>query len=226
MAFFLYLLIGFILAIFFKKNGTDILANIFMYILLTIFTIAVIIEYWILIKKIFLQKWFQLFIGIIALIVYKFSETYANHFINNFVGIDPAFLPTASLILSGIYLPYSWLLSISAFLTIFIFFNWVFIPLEKNTNNKKLGNWKYMARFFGLMVVLIIVQKSIVFFQDEKSIFGDISKQVILSTEYFKKSQCDNLSQFELSADIGRGYISIFNTNTQKFRTEKCIIKN
>ena len=83
-----------------------------------------------------------------------------------------------------------------------------------------------MARFFGLMVVLIIVQKSIVFFQDEKSIFGDISKQVILSTEYFKKSQCDNFSQFELSADIGRGYISIFNTNTQKFRTEKCIIKN
>jgi len=197
-----------------------------MYILLTIFTIAVTIEYWILIKKIFLQKWFQWFIGIIALIVYKFSETYANHFINNFVGIDPAFLPTASLVLSGIYLPYSWLLSISAFLTIFIFINWFFIPLEKNTDNKKLGNWKYMARFFGLMVVLIIVQKSIVFFQDEKSIFGDMSKQVILSTEYFKKSQCDNFSQFELSADIGRGYISIFNTNTQKFRTEKCIIKN
>lgn len=226
LAFILYLLIGFTLAIFFKQNNTDILAEIFMYILSTIFTIAVTIEYWTLIKKIFLQKWFQWFIGIIALLIYKFSETYANHFINNFVGVDPAFLPTASLILSTIYLPYSWLLSISAFLTIFIFINWIFIPFEKNTNNKELGNWKYMARFVGLLVILIVAQKSIFFFQDEKSIFGDISKQIILSTEYFKKSQCDNISQFELSADIGRGYVSIFNINSQKFRIEKCIIKN
>ena len=226
LAFLLYFLIGFIAAIFFKQNGINIIAGIFMYILSTIFTIAVAIEYGTLIKKIFSFKWFQWLMGIIAVLVYKYSESYSNHFINSFVGIDPVFLPTATSVLSAIYLPYSWILSVSTFLTIFILIYWFFIPFEKKENKKKLENWKYAARLIGLVVILVIFQKSIYFFKDEKSIFGSFSKHIIISTEYFNKSHCKNISKLELSADIGRGYISIFNINTQEFRTEKCILKN
>ncbi len=49
------------------------------------------------------------------------------------------------------------------------------------------------------------------------------AKNILLSSEYFRESDCVNLNEYEKAADIGRSYVSIYNTTNKMFRTKKCV---
>jgi hypothetical protein len=221
-AFFLYLAIGMVSLLFFKQAGKNIIAGFFSYIIGLIFTIAVAVEYWKQIQSLYKTLWFKWLMGGVAVLVYKYSELHADDFINEFTSNEPSYFQTGTSVLATLFLPYSWLLAISTFLTIFILFNWVFIPLEKKGEKKQLEGWKYLARALGLLVILVLAQKATNMFEKKDSIPTLIAKEVLLRTEYFEYSQCQNVNKGELSAYLDRGYISIFNPKSQKFRTEMC----
>ncbi len=217
-----YFAIGFIAFIFFNQTGMQIVANVFVYIILSVFTIAVVIEYWLQLAKLYSKDWFKWMLGGIALLIYKYSELHAEDFINEFTLNEPSYFPTGASVLATIFLPYSWLVAVSSFLTLFIFVNWFFIPIERRESKKQLDGWKYLARFMGLAVILIWAQKSTRMFEDKESYTYLFAKHIVISTEYFKNSHCLNVENNELSAYLDRGYISIFTPKTQSFRTEVC----
>ncbi len=224
--FFIYLGIGVISILMFGQEGLNVVASIFTYGMTMIFAVAVSIEYSLLLKNLYTKSWFKWLLGVIAVLVYKYSDSCANDFINDFVEIDPGLLPTASSILAMLFLPYSWLLAVSSFLSIYILICWMFFPFEPQSGQRQLGQWKFLARFFGLFFVFIVIAKSAALFENKESFFSLFSKHVVLSTEYFKKSNCLNVSPGERVADIGNSYISIYNANSGKFRTELCRLES
>ena len=221
-----YVVIGIFAILFFGQQSLNAIAEVFVFILAIIFATAVSIEYATLLKDLYSKRWFKWLLGILAVLVYKYSEAYANDFINDYVGIDPGLLSSASSVLATLFLPYSWLLAVYSLLSIYIliywFFFWLFVPFKSPSGKKQLGSWKYLARFFGLFFVFILIQRSTSMFENKDSIPVFFFKHIVLSTEYFQKSSCKNVSQGELVADIDNGYISIYNAKVGSFRTELC----
>jgi hypothetical protein len=222
LSFGLYMILGIIALIIFKQVGIQIVANAFVFIILSVFTIAVAIEYWYQLEKLYSKKWFKWVLGGIAVLIYKYSELHAEDFINEFTLNEPSYFPTGSSVLATIFLPYSWLVAVSSFLTLFIFINWFFIPIERTTKQRQLEGWKYIARFIGLSVILLWAQKSTELFEDQESYAYLFAKHIVISTEYFEKTHCLNVQENELSAYLDRGHVSIFTPSNQSFRTEEC----
>jgi len=81
-------------------------------------------------------------------------------------------------------------------------------------------------RFIGLLAIFTITIQVGEFYEDSKSFVISIAKDTLISTEYFNKSHCVNVLSIERSADIGRGNISVYNTQTGKFETRKCKLSN
>ena len=220
----LYFIVASVAILFFSQHDITGIAEFFSMPSIYIFTLAVLVEYWAPVKSLFNKKWFKWLIGGVAVLVYKYSEIHANLFINDFVENDPSYFSTASSILTVLYLPYSWLVVISLILSIFIFVHWVFIPNSKNTKTPTYGNGKYFARFLGLFWVFLTFSQVKAHFENGESFYSDLTKVVILQSEYFGKSHCRNVTKIEHSAYLDRGYISIYNPKTDKFRTELCDI--
>jgi hypothetical protein len=218
----LYVIVSFIAIIFFGKHDISGIAEFFSMPSIYIFTVAVLVEYWKPIKSLFSKKWFKWLIGGIAVLVYKYSEIHANLFINDFVENDPSYFSTASSILTVLYLPYSWLVVISLILSIFVFVHWIFIPQSENDKSPTYGGWTYFARFLGLFWVFLTFTQVKAHFENGESFYSALTKSVILQSEYFEKSHCTNATSNELSAYLDRGYISIYNPRSGKFRTESC----
>lgn len=221
-----YVAIGIPAMIFFGQQSLNTIAGVFVFILEVIFATAVAIEYSTLLNDLYSKPWFKWLLGILAILVYRYSEAYANDFINDYVGVDPGLLASASSVLATLFLPYSWLLAVCSLLSIYIlfywFFVWIFVPFKSPSDKKQLGSWKYLARFFGLFFVFIVIQRSASLFENKESIPVLFAKHIVLSTEFFKKSGCKNVSQGELVADIDNGNVSIYNAQTSSFRTEVC----
>ncbi|MFH4454425.1 hypothetical protein WMQ31_10530 [Vibrio alginolyticus] len=101
--------------------------------------------------------------------------------------------------------------------------HWIFYPFESK-GAVQFGGWKRIARFLGLMWVMIYSAQAKFFFEDKESLFTTIAKVVVLYSEYHEKSHCKNVQENELSAYLDRGYISIYSKRDGKFRTEACIL--
>ena len=71
LSFGLYMILGIIALIIFKQAGIQIVANAFVFIILSVFTIAVAIEYWYQLEKLYSKKWFKWVLGGIAVLIYK-----------------------------------------------------------------------------------------------------------------------------------------------------------
>jgi hypothetical protein len=211
--------------ILFKSAYVNEIVKIFVSPSIYIFTFAVVLEYWPVILKLLKNKRFQWGLGILAILVYKFSEAYTDRFINHFVLNEPSYFPSAKSILTALYLPYSWLAVVSFFLALFVLFHWVFIPFERKSK-VQYGGWKRIARFLGLLWVILYVAQAKFFFEDKNSLFTSVAEMVILYSEYYQKTHCQNVEQFELSAYLDRGYISIYDPHNMTFRTERCILDN
>lgn len=221
-SFWTYMVMAILTLVIAGQEYFDILVKTFALIIVCTCTIGAAIEYWIKIKGLFEKTWFKWGLGVISILIYKYSESQSDDFINKFTGIDPAFLPTASSVLSAVYLPYSWLVSVSLFLSVYVLFHWLFIPFEKSDDNRPLEDYKYLMRFMGLMVIFIAANNLTRFFEDDESLVSLLAKEIIIRSEYFPKSHCNNISSNEISADIGRGYSSVFDPANSSFRTEKC----
>jgi len=115
----------FLINIFFTNNDdvpqTELIASILAGAIVSLCVIAVSIEILKFIKNTWKEIWFKLILGILTIIIYAYSEFRANYFINNYVEIDPSFLPFGSTILTLFYLIPSWVLAVSVFLSITIF---------------------------------------------------------------------------------------------------------
>lgn len=223
-SFWIYLAIAILTLMIAGQEYSDVVVKTFALIIVCTCTIGAAVEYWIKIKELFEQTWFKWGLGGISILTYKYSESQSDDFINKFTGIDPSLLPTASSVLSAVYLPYSWLVSVSFLLSVYVLFHWFFIPFEKTEHKRSLEGYKYLMRSMGLMVIFIAANNLTKFFEDDESLASLLAKEIIIRTEYFPKSHCKNISQNEISADIGRGYSSIFNPESRNFRTEKCEI--
>jgi len=223
-SFWIYMAIAILMLLIAGQEYSDIVVKTFVLIIVCTCTIGAAIEYWTKIKELFEKTWFKWVLGVISILIYKYSESQSDDFINQFTGIDPSFLPTASSVLSAVYLPYAWLVSVSLFLSIYALFHWLFIPFEKSEHKRPIEGYKYLMRFTGLMVIFIAANNLTKFFEDDESLISLLAKEIVIRTEYFPKSHCNNISKNEISADIGRGYSSIFNPESSSFRTEKCEI--
>jgi hypothetical protein len=217
-----YLLIVIVTLFTVGQEYINFLMKIFVFIIICTCTMGVAVEHWPPLKLLFSKTWFKWILGAISILIYKYAEAQSHNFINQLTGLDPSFFPFSSFVLTAVYLPYCWLVAVSSFLSIYIFFHWLFIPFEKPQAVRSLKKWKYIARFLGLMVIFAVANNLIHFFEDPSSLSSLIAKEIVLTTEYFPKSHCLNIEDHEISADIGRGYISIFDKNNEKFHTEKC----
>ncbi|WP_370084715.1 hypothetical protein [Neptunomonas phycophila] len=217
-----YMAIAVITLLSFGQEYVDIVFKVFVFIIMCTCTIGAALEFWSPIKLLFEKTWFKWVLGALSILVYKYSESQSDDFINQFTGIDPSLLSFASSVLSAIYLPYSWLVTISLFLSFYVIFHWFFIPFEKTTSERTLDGFKYAMRFMGLMVIFIAANNSVRFFEDPDSFASMVAKEIVIKTEYFPKSHCKNVAANQLAADIGRGYISVFNRNSGSFHTDIC----
>lgn len=195
---------------------------IFIVIILSTCTIGVAVEAWFPIKLLFNKTWVRWVLGVTSILVYKYAECQSDDFINRFTGIDPSLLPFSSSVLAALYLPYSWLVVTSFIFSLYVIFHWFFIPFESSKGERALDGSKYLMRVLGVMVIFLAVNNAVRFFENPESIASLVAGKVVLNTEYFPRSHCENVQPNEISADIGRGYISIFNKSTNVFHTEKC----
>ncbi|ACE83744.1 hypothetical protein [Cellvibrio japonicus] len=221
-SFWLYMAIATVTLISLGQEHVDIVVKVFVFIIMCTCTIGAALEFWAPIKSLFDKTWFKWGLGAISILVYKYSESQSDDFINQFTGIDPSLLPFSSSVLSVVYLPYSWLVTVSFVLSFYVIFHWFFIPFEKPSSERTLDGFKYAMRFMGLMVIFIVANNSVRFFEDPNSFASMLAKEIVLKTEYFPRSHCINVSDNQLSADIGRGYISVFDQNSGVFYTVQC----
>ena len=223
-SFWAYIAIAVITLLSFGEEHVDIVVRVFVFIIMCTCTIGAALEFWLPIKLLFKKTWFKWFLGVLSILVYRYSESQSDDFINQFTGIDPSLLSFASSVLSAIYLPYAWLVTISLFLSFYVIFHWFFIPFENPSSERTLDGFKYVMRFMGLMVIFIAANNLVRFFEDPDSFASMVAKEIVINTEYFPKSHCKNVGANQLSADIGSGYISIYNRNSGSFHTDICDI--
>lgn len=217
-----YMLACFVAVFIFRANLIDPLAKICAYLIAATCTVAVVVEYWNLLKTLYEKTWFKWVLGVTGVLAFKYSERHANAFINDFTGIDPGNLPAASSTLTTLFVLYSWLLAISSFLAVFMFLHWIFVGFEKPKGERQLKDWKYVARFVGLFVIFIITSMATRSFENRNSLTAAFARQVVLATEYFPRSHCTNVALPDRSASLSDGLISVYHPATNTFKVVKC----
>jgi len=220
----IYVVVAIIYGLAFGKESITEVASVFIYFIATIFTIAVFIEYWFAIKPLIENAWVKLFGAAVVYLVYRYSEGKAADFINAFTKLDPEKLPDALSLLAALFLPYSWLVLVlvSVILAAYIIVVWIIAPFSLTYDKRELSVWRFIGRVVGLSTIFIIFQQLITSFDKEDSIIAGIAQESILRTEYFPSTVCTNAPSNALVADIGRGYISIFEPSSKSFSVEKC----
>jgi len=201
------------------------------YFLLTIFSIAVIIEYSVFIIKYYHKTWLKILGIVVGAFAYKVAVIHTDHIINNFTGIDPSFLPSAATVLITLSLIYIWLLISILIVSILIIVSALILNILSlsRTIDRKFNFFmffKFAGKLIGLFAIAFILEFSIKKFNDKESLVESLSQNIIITTEYFEKSRCkapDDNSE-ELYAELPRGMVSIYNPTTQKFRVDKCKI--
>lgn len=217
-----YVFASFIAVLIFRANLIDPFAKFSAYLIAATCTVAVVIEYWATLKALYEKTWFKWALGIIGVLAFKYSEQHANGFINDFTGIDPGYLPAASSTLTTLFVLYSWLLAVSSFLAVFMLLHWAFVGFEKPKGERQLRDWKYIARFVGLFVIFIITSMATRTFEERGSLTAALARQVVLSTEYFKKSHCTNISPSQRSANLSDGLVSVYQPESNTFDVVRC----
>lgn len=219
-----YLILGAVFGLLFGFESGFIqkLANIFVYFIATIFTVAVFIEYWHVLKPLFNKTWVKWIGAILAYLIFRYSEGKAEDFINEFTGVDPSSLPNASSLLAALFLPYSWGVFVAALLGLYIVVIWFFIPVQINKDEKNIGGWKVIARIVGLITIYIILEQLISAFDEKGSLPALLAQETVLRTEYFQHSNCKGLPSSALVADLGGGNISVFIPQTVEFMVMRC----
>jgi len=220
-----YIVIAMVFGIFFGQVAINKIANIFVYFIATIFTIAVFIEYWFAIKPLIEKPWVKWFGAGVGYLVYRYSEGKAADFVNEFTQLDPNKLPDALSLLAALFLPYSWLVLVSALLAVYVIAIWFIAPFNIKKDQQTVGEWKFIGRFIGIFTIFVIFQQLISAFDEKDSLIALISKETVLKTEYFKSTVCENIPKNSLVTDIGRGYISVFSPVYQDFKVVKCQYK-
>lgn len=185
-------------------------------------SLGVAFEFWNSVKELLSKVWVRWIGGVVSFFIFKFAQAQSDDFINGFTGVDPSFLSFSSSVLTAIYLPYSWLVLVSVLISIYFFVHWVFLPFENESNSRRLDGWKYFARIMGVATIFIATNNVLKFYQDPKSVTSMIAEHIVITTEYFPRTHCKNVKSGELSADIGGGYVSVFDQNEKIFRTEIC----
>lgn len=223
-----YIFIGYFLCMFvvmlFLQSFIDpqSIVGVFAYLIMGVFTIAVVIEYFSLLKRLYAQKWFKFILFALGAFAYKLAEIHTDHIINNFTGIDPSFLPAASSTLITISLLYIWLLFIAGVMGVYIiFFGFIFTGKNK-TKDKDLPIWKGIGRSIGLLIVFVLLSSTLTRLGAKESIMETLSHNIVLTTEYFRKSHCKHDDSSELYAELSRGWVSVYNFDTKKFSKKKC----
>jgi len=224
-AFGIYIVIGMICGVLFGQDAISKVANIFVYFIATIFTIAVFIEYWFAIKPLLEKTWVKWSGAGLGYLVYRYSEGKAADFVNEFTELDPNKLPDALSLLAALFLPYSWLVLVSAIIAAYLIVIWFIAPFNLKKDQQTVGEWKFIGRFVGVFTIFIILQQLISAFDEKDSLIALISKETVLRTEYFKSTACKNVPENSLVADIGRGYVSVFFPISQSFKVVKCQYK-
>lgn len=220
--FVVYAVIVLTVSFFFDSQYISTIANIFAYLIATIFTFAVFAEYWDVLKPLFEKIWLRWIVGGIAYLVFRYSEGKAEDFINSFTGIDPSALPNAVSLLVALFLPYSWIVFISVILGVYLIVILLIAPVQIRKDEKTIGGWKFMGRLVGLLTIFILLSNLITLFDKEDSVSTLIAKETTLRTEYFNRSSCGGVNKDSLVADIGRGFISVYTPKTSKFEVKKC----
>lgn len=219
-----YFFLLFIITIFFDKTYIQPLTDVFIFCISIIAGIAVALEYW---KKIgywYSKTWFKLIGGSISFLVYKYSELHADDFINNFTFNEPSYFPMGASILTTFFLLYSWLLMVSIILMSFSVYITAFNRIFRHSESE--DNLKPIVRFIGIIVIAMSALQTTKIFEDKDSILYTMATHLVINTEYFKNTHCQNIKDNELSAYLDRGYISMFSTETGIFRTEMCELGN
>lgn len=189
-----------------------------MYPLICVFSIAIIVEYYKLFKKLVNNKWLfwaiNLFIGIIS---NALAQIYTGKMINHIVGLDPSFFPEASSVLMIISTIVILLFLGIIIMSIYIFFYMFYILISK-----KISWIKRIGKPLGMIGVVIFLSYMLNFLHSPY--IQKLEKIIIVTSEYYDKSYCNNkLEKKVLYADIGRGLISMYNPKTEEFYPiEKC----
>ena len=221
-AFGLYMAVGLVFGIFFGHDSISKIANIFVYAIATIFSIAVFIEHWFAIKPLIEKTWVKWLGAGVAYLVYRYSESKAADFVNEFTKLDPDKLPDAISLLAALFLPYSWAVLVLSLLTVYIIVIWFIVPFHLKKDQQTIGEWKFIGRIVGVFAILVIFQQLVTAFDEKGSIIDLVSKEIVLRTEYYSSTVCKNVSEKAIVADIGRGYISVFSLEDRKFNVVKC----
>lgn len=231
---YLFIIFGLVLFIVPRLSITNDALNVFSYIsyvFLTIFSIAVIIEYSVFIIKYYQKTWLKILGIFLGAFAYKVAVIHTDHIINNFTGIDPSFFPSAATVLITLSLIYIWLLISILIILILILISALILNILSllTSINKKLNFFHFLkltGRLIGLFAIAMILESSIKKFNDKESLVESLSQNIIITTEYFAKSRCKELddNSGELYAELPRGMVSVYNPTTQKFRVDKCKI--
>lgn len=92
---------------------------------------------------------------------------------------------------------------------------------KKNEAFKHLKNFLRMIGIAGTILFSISVMDSV---QQKNGVLNLVAKVLVLNTEYFKTSNCIELTEYEYAADIGRGFVSVYDVRSRVFNTKQCEI--
>ncbi|WP_223789936.1 hypothetical protein [Marinicella meishanensis] len=182
---------------------------------------------------------FKIVSAITAMPILVFTNINIDQFINNYTELDPSLLPNAALALKMIFVPLSWLVILTVILFVMMIKEnkkldkseneptliEVFFSEKKNTAEKKheafihLKNFLRVIGIAGTIYFSVSIVESV---QKKNGLLNMFAKALVLNTEYFKSSSCIDLEDYELAADIGRGFISVYHLKTGEFDVTKC----
>lgn len=217
---------------------------IFYYVIMAC-SVGFMIEYYVLYKikifEIFNSKLFKLVASFFALPILVFTNINTHHFINSYTHLDPSLLPNAVVALNLIFMPYTCSILLMLMLTLILFYEikkdtenvpfkveFLFINKNQSKANKSVSNFNLnvFPRLIGIIGLILCLEKF------EKSLFTKggilniIANTLVIESEYMKYSTCDGAKEGYLVADIGGGFVSIFDPKNNQFFRHQCLRKN
>lgn len=204
------------------REYVDLLASAAAPVAFACFAIAVACELAEVLVACWESWWFKLLIAFLTFFSYEIAKIHADNLINDFTSIDPGKLPAAQTLLTSLYIIPSWIGVLVPSLLVFLILGMSAFPLLLTTDAGKWGDGIGLGRIVGVMALLAALLWLDHEFKDDESLANTAFKAAVIESEYHAKSECLNVKSGELSADLGRGYVSVFLPERVSFETRSC----
>jgi hypothetical protein len=175
--------------------------------------------------KPFLTKIFiSISLGIVSVFSYQYGEMKANLFINQYVGVDPSYLPLASSLLTALYTIEGNVIALLFFVGVFfIFYLFLMFTEQKGINIVGL----HIPRIIGIGTLIALAASIPDIFSTKNETMDSLTKEAILLKEFYNKSHCLNvISEKDKIATLDKSKIIIYRAEAEigkSFEITKCI---